>query len=74
MLIVADVMSLGEWISIIARSELGWGLDCSVIKGRSELGYEVKVISYWLVDFNIITLFLMIRKPQFYIYFHERLH
>ena len=69
MLIVAEVMSLGEWISIIARSELGWSLDCIVIKARSELGYEVKVISYWLVDFNIITLFLMIRKRQFLYYF-----
>ena len=45
--IVAQVMSFGEWLSIIARSELGSDLDCSVINARSELGsdldcYELK--------------------------------
>ena len=30
--IVAQVMSFGEWLSIIARSELGSDLDCSVLK------------------------------------------
>ena len=47
--IVAQVMSFGEWLSIIARSELGSDLDCSVINARSELGsdldcYELKHI------------------------------
>ena len=46
--IVAQVMSFGEWLSIIARSELGSDLDCSVINARSELGsdldcYELRV-------------------------------
>ena len=41
-------MSFGEWLSIIARSELGSDLDCSVINARSELGsdldcYELKI-------------------------------
>ena len=45
--IVAQVMSFGEWLSIIAKSELGSDLDCSVINARSELGsdldcYELK--------------------------------
>ena len=45
--IVAQVMSFGEWLSIIARSELGSDLDCSVVNARSELGscldcYELK--------------------------------
>ena len=31
-------MSFGEWLSIIARSELGSDLDCSDINGMSELG------------------------------------
>ena len=48
--IVAQVMSFGEWLSIIARSELGSDLDCSVINARSELGsdldcYELKATS-----------------------------
>ena len=48
--IVAQVMSFGEWLSIIARSELGSDLDCSVINARSELGsdldcYELKQVS-----------------------------
>ena len=34
-------MSFGEWLSIIARSELGSDLDCSVIKARSELGSDL---------------------------------
>ena len=41
-------MSFGEWLSIIARTELGSDLDCSVINCRSELGsdldcYELRV-------------------------------
>ena len=48
--IVAQVMSFGEWLSIIARSELGSDLDCSVINARSEPSsdldcYELKAIS-----------------------------
>ena len=48
--IVAQVMSFGEWLSIIARSELGSDLDCSVINARSELGsdldcYELIIIN-----------------------------
>ena len=39
--IVAQVMSFGEWLSIIARSELGSDLDCSVINARSELGSDL---------------------------------
>ena len=49
--IVAQVMSFGEWLSIIARSELGSDLDCSVINARSELGsdldfYELNTCDY----------------------------
>ena len=39
--IVAQVMSFGEWLSIIAKSELGSDLDCSVINARSELGSDL---------------------------------
>ena len=39
--IVAQVMSFGEWLSIIARSELGSDLDCSVINARSELDSDL---------------------------------
>ena len=39
--IVAQVMSFGEWLSIIARSELGSDLDCSVINARSELSSDL---------------------------------
>ena len=51
---VAQVMSFGEWLSIIARSELGSDLDCSVINARSELGsdldcYELMTHSYQLL-------------------------
>ena len=53
--IVAQVMSFGEWLSIIARSELGSDLDCSVINARSELGsdldcYELTI--QWFVFFQ----------------------
>ena len=41
MFTVAQVMSFGEWLSIIARSELGSDLDCSVINCRSELGSDL---------------------------------
>ena len=49
---VAQVMSFGEWLSIIARSELGSDLDCSVINARSELGsdldcYELTLCQIW---------------------------
>ena len=48
MLIVAQVMSFCEWLNIIARSELGSDLYCSVINSKSELGsdldcYELKL-------------------------------
>ena len=51
MFIVAQSMSSSEWLSIIARSELGSDLDCSVINARSELSskfdcYEVKILSH----------------------------
>ena len=39
--IVAQVMSFGKWLSIIARFELGSDLDCSVINARSELGSDL---------------------------------
>ena len=39
--IVAQVRSFGEWLSIIARSELCSDLDCSVINARSELGSDL---------------------------------
>ena len=39
--IVVQVMSSGKWLSIIARSELGSDLDCSVINARSELGSDL---------------------------------
>ena len=39
--IVAQVMSSSEWLSIVARSELGSDLDCSVINSRSELGSDL---------------------------------
>ena len=54
--IVAQVMSFGEWLSIIARSELGSDLDCSVINARSELGSDLdcyELIISW--TFNILT-------------------
>ena len=41
MFIVAQVMSFGERLGIIARSELGSDLDCSVINYRSELGSDL---------------------------------
>ena len=41
MLIVVQVMSFPEWLSIIARSELGSDLDCNVINSRSELGSDL---------------------------------
>ena len=52
--IVAQVMSFGERLSIIARSELGSDLDCSVINARSELGsdldcYELNEKKSWKV-------------------------
>ena len=59
--IVAQVMSFGEWLSIIARSELGSDLDCSVINARSKLGsdldcYELLFCGRCLV--NLIITFL----------------
>ena len=41
MFIAAQVMSFCEWLSIIARCELGSDLDCSVINYRSELGSDL---------------------------------
>ena len=43
MSIVAQVMLSWEWLtlSIIAKSELGSNLDCSVINSRSELGSDL---------------------------------
>ena len=41
MFIVAQVMSFGERLGIIARSELGSDLDCSVINYRSVLGSDL---------------------------------
>ena len=66
--IVAQVMSFGEWLSIIARSELGSDLDCSVINARSELGsdldcYELKKKA------DLPTLFLKSLLPETYNYF-----
>ena len=50
MFIVAQVMSSSEWLSSVARSELGSDLDCNVINSRSELGsdldcYELKIVT-----------------------------
>ena len=58
--IVAQVMSFGEWLSIIARSELGSDLDCSVINARSELGsdldrYElIEVLPFLFLAFRYV--------------------
>ena len=52
--IVAQVMSFGEWLSIIARSELGSDLDCSVINARSELGSDLDC--YELISSNDFSL------------------
>ena len=41
MFIVAHVMSSSVCLSIVARSELGSDLDCSVINSRSELGSDL---------------------------------
>ena len=41
MFIVAQVMSSSGCLSIVARSELGSDLDCSVINYRSELGSDL---------------------------------
>ena len=58
--IVAQVMSFGEWLSIIARSELGSDLDCSVINARSELGsdldcYELKHLFETKIKTNVVS-------------------
>ena len=50
MFIVGQVLSSSEWLSIIARSELGSDLDCSIINARSDLGsdldcYELNIVS-----------------------------
>ena len=55
--IVAQVMSFGEWLSIIVRSELGSDLDCSVINARSELGSDLDCY-----ELNMITVFLKVAK------------
>ena len=39
--IVEQMMLCNVWLSIIARSELGSDLDCSVINARSELGSDL---------------------------------
>ena len=62
MFIVAQVMSFGECLSIIARYELGSDLDCSVINCRSELGsdldcYELKGLKMY-IQFTIITVLI----------------
>ena len=41
MFLVAEVISSSEWLSIIARSELGSELDCIVINARLELGSDL---------------------------------
>ena len=51
--IVAKVMSFGEWLSIIARSELGSDLDCSVINARSELGSDLDCYELTLDNFTL---------------------
>ena len=55
--IVAQVMSSSERLSIIARSELGLDLDCSVINYRSELGSDLDC--YELRSQNRITDFFI---------------
>ena len=55
--IVAQVRSFGEWLSIIARSELGSDLDCSVINARSELGSNLDCYELKFMDIvNLIEL------------------
>ena len=41
MFIVAQVMLSGGWLNIIAKSELGSDLDCSIINARSELRLDL---------------------------------
>ena len=48
--IVAQVLSFGKWLSIIARSELGSDLDCSVINARSELGSDLDCYELMLMS------------------------
>ena len=55
--IVAQVMSFGEWLSIIARSELGSDLDCSVINARSELGSDLKGLAQAKIIKKSVILF-----------------
>ena len=42
--IVAQVMSFCEWLSIIARSEMGSDLDCNAINTVSELGSDFMTV------------------------------
>ena len=71
--IVAQVMSFGEWLSIIARSELGSDLDCSVINARSELGsdlncYELMLtkVVFLMLNLNIWLVFSKISNRNFH--------
>ena len=79
--IVAQVRSFGEWLSIIARSELGSDLDCSVINARSELGsdldcYELKHWNVVFFQFEIINVlvssFAFIWIPMLWVYSHNK--
>ena len=60
--IVAQVRSFVEWLSIIARSELGSDLDCSVINARSELGSDLDC--YELMTYVLIDAFVMLRTSS----------
>ena len=53
--IVAQVMSFGKWLSIIARSELGSDLVCSVINARSELGSDLDCYELNIKGNHLIT-------------------
>ena len=47
---VAQVIPFWEWLSIIARSELGSDLDCSVINSRSELDSDLDCYELIILD------------------------
>ena len=69
--IVAQVMSFGEWLSIIARSELGSDLDCSVINARSELGsdldcYELSPHDASKQHFSFLKIDLIFLQPRIF--------
>ena len=61
MFIVAQVKSSCEWLSIIASSELGSDLDCSVINSRSELRSDLDCYELMVSSSSLILCFEKLR-------------